>query len=71
MLEEEEFLQADVFLSPQNEGLLSDEDSDDEEGVSAAHLSGPQLSATAEYRIYTRTTAFSNYLERPSASIDA
>ena len=51
MLEEEEFLQADVFLSPPNEGLLSDEDSDDEEGVSAAHLSGPQLSATAEYRI--------------------
>ena len=51
MLEEEEFLQADVFLSPPNEGLLSDEDSDDEEGVSAAHLSGPQLSATAEHRI--------------------
>ena len=51
MLEEEEFLQADVFLSPPNEGLLSDEDSDDEEDVSAAHLSGPQLSATAEYRI--------------------
>ena len=50
MLEEEEFLQADVFSSPPNEGLLSDEDSDDEEGVSAAHLSGPQLSATAEYR---------------------
>ena len=43
MLEEEEFLQADVFLSPPNEGLLSDEDSDDEEGVSAAYLSGSQL----------------------------
>ena len=51
MLEEEEFLQADVFLSPPNEGVLYDEDSDDEEGVSAAHLSGPQLSATSEYRI--------------------
>ena len=51
MLEAEEFLRADVFSSPPNEGLLSDDDSDDEEGVSAAHLSGPQLSATAEYRI--------------------
>ena len=51
MLEEEEFLQADVFLSPPNKGLLSDEDSDDEEGLSAAYLSGPQLSATAECRI--------------------
>ena len=51
MLKEEEFLQADVFLSSPNNGLLSDEDSDDEEGVSADHLSGPQLSAPAEFRI--------------------
>ena len=51
MLEEEEFLQADVFLSPSNNGLLSNEDSDDEKGVSADHLSGPQLSAPAEFCI--------------------
>ena len=51
MLEEEEFLQADIYLTPPNDGLLSDEDSDDEEGASADHLSGPQLSAAAEYRI--------------------
>ena len=51
MLEEEEFLQADIYLTPPNDGLLSDEDSDDEEGASADYLSGPQLSAAAEYRI--------------------
>ena len=51
MLEEEEFLQADVFLSLPNNGLLSDEDSDDEEGVSADHFSGPQLSAPAKFCI--------------------
>ena len=38
-------------MYPPNDGLLSDADSDDEEGVSANHLSGPQLSAAAEYRI--------------------
>ena len=59
-MQEEEFLQADVFLSPPNNGLLSNEDSDDEE-VSADHLSGPQLSVPAEFHI-----DFSNLIKNTS-----
>ena len=70
MLKEEEFLQADVFLSLPNNGLLSDKDSDDEEGVSADHLSGPQLSAPAEFCINFRNS-IENTLEWDLSAVEA
>ena len=42
-------MHVDFFLSPPNNGLLSDEDSNDEKGMSADHPSGLQLSTAAEY----------------------
>ena len=52
MLEDDEhYLNADIFLTPPNGGMCSDEDSDGEETASANHLSGPQLSAQAQYRV--------------------
>ena len=70
MLEEEEFLQADVFLSPPNNELLSDEDSDDEEGASADHLSGPQLLAPAEFCI-NFSNSVENTLEWDLSAVEA
>ena len=51
MLEEGNYVNTDIFLTPPNGGMCSDEDSDREETVSANHLSGSQLSAQAQYRI--------------------
>jgi hypothetical protein len=51
MLEDDNFLDAAVFLSPPCDGMGSDEDSDLEEGFSADHLSSGQLSAPAEFVI--------------------
>ena len=70
MLEEEEFLQADIFLSPPNNGLLFNEDSDDKEAVSANHLSGPQLSAPAEFCI-NFDNSFKNTLEWDLSAVEA
>ena len=70
ILEEEEFLQADVLLSPSNNGLLSDEDSNGEEGVSADHLSGPQLSAPAEFCI-NFSNSVENSLEWDLSAVEA
>ena len=52
MLEDDEhYLNADRFLTPPTGGMCSDEDSDGEETASANHLSGPQLSAQAQYGV--------------------
>jgi len=51
MLEDNNFLDAAVYLAPLGDGTLSDEDSDMEEGCSANHLSSGQLTATAEFVI--------------------
>lgn len=50
MLKEDDYLNADTFLTPPNGGVCSDEDSDIEDTVDANHLSGSQLSAQAQYR---------------------
>ena len=47
MLEEENFVEASVYLTPPG----NDEDSDTEDGCSANHLSSRQLTAHAEYAI--------------------
>lgn len=49
MLEDEQFVEASVYISPPGDGLESDEDSDVEEGCSANHLSSRQLTAPAEF----------------------
>lgn len=51
MLEDENFLEASVYLAPPGDGLESDEVSDVEEGSSANHVSSCQLTASAEYVI--------------------
>lgn len=51
MLEDEHFLDASVYISPPGDGMLSDEDSDVEEGSSVNHLSANQLTAPAEFVI--------------------
>jgi hypothetical protein len=47
MLEDDNFLEASVYLTPPGDGMESDEDSDNEEGFSADHLSSRQLNAPA------------------------
>ena len=49
MLEDDNFIDASVYLSPPRDGVDSDEDSDAEEGCSANHLSSGQLQAPAEF----------------------
>ena len=51
MLEDEDFVEASVYLTPPAGGKESDEDSDAEEGCSANHLSHRQLTAPAEFTI--------------------
>ena len=51
MLEDGNYVNADIFLTPSNGGICSNEDSDREETVSANHLSGSQLSAQAGYHV--------------------
>ena len=51
MLEDGNYINADIFLTPPNGGMCSDEDSDREETVSANHISGSLLSAQAQYRV--------------------
>jgi hypothetical protein len=38
MLEEDDFVEASIFLNPPGDGQESDEDSDVEDGCSANHL---------------------------------
>ena len=49
MLKDDNYVNTDIFLTPPNGGMCSDEDSDREKTVSANHLSGSQLSAQAQY----------------------
>jgi len=51
MLEDENFVEASVYLQPPANGVDSNEDSDGEDGGSANHLSSQQLTAPAEYII--------------------
>jgi len=51
MLEDDNFMEASIFLNPPGNGLESDEDSDVEDGCSANHLSSRQLTAPAEFTI--------------------
>jgi hypothetical protein len=51
MLDDDNFLEASVYLAPPGEGMDSDEDSDTEAGFSADHLSSRQLNAPAEFVI--------------------
>ena len=51
MLEDDNFLDASVYISPPGDGIDSDEDSDTEEGCSANHLSASQLTAPAAFVI--------------------
>jgi Transposase IS4 len=51
MLEDEQFVDASIYLNPPGHGIESDEDSDSEEGASANHLSSNQLTASAEFTI--------------------
>ena len=51
MLEEEDFIEAEVTMSPPGDGQNSDEDSDAEDGCQPDHLNAAQLTAAAEFRI--------------------
>ena len=55
MLEDGNYVNADIFLTPTNDGMCSDKNGDREETVSANHFSGSllsaQLSAQAQYQI--------------------
>lgn len=51
MLEDEHFLEANIYLQPPEDGQASDEDSDLENGCNADHLSRPQLAAPAMFTI--------------------
>ena len=51
MLEDDNFIDASIYVAPRRNGLDSDEDSDTEEGCSANHLSSGQLNAPAEFVI--------------------
>jgi len=51
MLEDDNFVDASIYLAPPGNGMESDEDSDTEEGFSANHLSCGQLRASAEFVI--------------------
>jgi len=51
MLEDDNFMEASIFLNPPGNGVESDEDSDVEDGCSANHLSSRQLTAPAEFTI--------------------
>ena len=51
MLEDGNYVNANIFLTPLNGGMCSDEDSDREDTVFANHLSSTQLSAQAQYRV--------------------
>ena len=68
MLEDDIYLHADVFLTPPNGGMCSDEDSDGEENVSANHLSGSQLSAQAHYRVNYGHAVIDSMLEEEDVS---
>ena len=48
ILEDDDVLQADVFISPPNDGLESAEDSGDENSATVDNMTGSQLSASAE-----------------------
>jgi len=51
MLEDDNFLDASVYITPPANGFESDEDSDAEDDCSANHLSSRQLTAPAEFRV--------------------
>ena len=51
MLEDEQFVHADVFLDPPGCGLESDEDGNMEDGCNADHFSGSKVSAAAQFHI--------------------
>ena len=69
MLEDDEhYLNAVIFLIPPNGGMCSDEDSDREETASANHLSGPQLSAQAQYRVNYGHAIVDSMLEEEDTS---
>ena len=51
MLEDDNFIDATIYLAPPGNGQDSDEDSDVEDGSSANHLSSGQLNAPAEFAI--------------------
>ena len=51
MLEEENFIDAEVTMSPPGDGQNSDEDSDANYGCQPAHLNAAQLTAAAEFQI--------------------
>ena len=51
ILDEEGFFTADVFLTASNDGTVSDEDSDEEEGSSSVHLPGNMLDSEADFKI--------------------
>jgi hypothetical protein len=46
-LEDEEFWQADIYITPPNNGTATDEDSADEDGGTVNNLSGKQLDSSA------------------------
>jgi len=48
ILEDDDVLQADVYISPPNDGLESAEDSGDENSATVDNMTGSQLSAPAE-----------------------
>ena len=71
MLETDNYVDAEIFLTPPKDGMCSDEDSDKEETVSANHLSGSQLSAQAHYRVnYGHLVSDSMLEESNFAEID-
>ena len=53
LLEDEDFFNADVYLTPPNDGQISDEDShdDDDPQQYPDHFSGKQIQARAEFTI--------------------
>ena len=51
ILESENFLDAEVYLQPPNDGLNSDDDSDSKEETDPQRLSAGQLIAQADFKV--------------------
>jgi len=68
MLEHEDFIDAEVVITPPGEGPLSDEDSGAEDDPDVTHFSSRQLSADAEFRINYGDRRFDSALEEAESN---
>ena len=69
MLEDGNYVNADMFLTPPNGAMCSDEDSDKEEMFSANQLSGSQLSAQAQYHVNYGYLVSDSMLEEDNSEV--